>query len=381
MKKENLTGRSIENIRLNLQIKLTIVIVVLIFLIISLRTIFLGYVHQYIENTLLLNIISAGIGIVFGAVAAYFIISLFLKRPLNKLTEMANWFMEGDFTRRIDINTKDEFEQLAHAFNIVAENNQKLISEIKISSEQLAASAEELSASAEQAGKATEQISATTQEVAFGTEKQVQSVQETSRTINEMSVGSKQIATSSQQVSTTAVGASEKALQGNQAIKTAIKQMNSINSTVNGLSEVVKGLGNRSKEIGHIILDITDIASQTNLLALNAAIEAARAGEHGRGFAVVADEVRKLAEQSAQSAHQITQLVATIQDETSRAVQSMEKTTNEVVEGIGVVNKAGDSFEQVQHSINEVVTQIKEVSSSVQQMSAGTELIVHSVNR
>jgi methyl-accepting chemotaxis protein len=155
--------------------------------------------------------------------------------------------------------------------------------------------------------------------------------------------------------------------------------MHTINQTVDGLSKVVGELGERSKEINQIIAVITDIASQTNLLALNAAIEAARAGEHGRGFAVVAEEVRKLAEQSAQSAKQIYQLISTIQEETNLTVQSMDAAKGEVLSGIDVVNTAGNSFAQIERSINNVTVQIQEVSSAVQQMAASSEQIVQSM--
>jgi methyl-accepting chemotaxis protein len=195
-----------------------------------------------------------------------------------------------------------------------------------------------------------------------------------------MSIGVQEVAISAQNVSDSSVQASEKAREGNQAIQTAIKQMNHIHETVHGSAEIIKGLEERSKEIGQITRVITDISSQTNLLALNAAIEAARAGEHGRGFAVVADEVRKLAKQSNESAKQISDLISMIQVETNKAVQSMKTTTKEVIEGIDVVNTAGTSFEQIENVIKDVVSQIQEVSSEVEQMAFGTGQVVESIN-
>lgn len=124
---------------------------------------------------------------------------------------------------------------------------------------------------------------------------------------------------------------------------------------------------------------ITGIAEQTNLLALNAAIEAARAGEHGRGFAVVADEVRKLSEQSAESSKEISQLVSMIQSETIKVVQFMEEMTREVDAGIGYVNNAGESFAQIEGSINEVTAQIQGVSSAVNQLAVGAKQVEQSM--
>lgn len=255
-----------------------------------------------------------------------------------------------------------------------------LIDQVHVRAGRVASSAEELTFSSEEIGMATEHIAFTIEKVAIGSKNQVRSVEKSLEAMNIMSANVQQIAVIAEHVSNTSFETSEKAAEGNSAIQTAVRQIISISETVDELAVTVKALGERSKEIGQITEVITDIAEQTNVLALNAAIEAARAGNHGSGFAVVAGEVRRLAEQSAHSAQEIAQVITKIQDETSNVVQTMEDTTTEVAEGIGVVHIAGQSFEEIRRSVTEVANQIKEVSTAVGQMSSGTGQVAQSVH-
>jgi methyl-accepting chemotaxis protein len=301
-----------------------------------------------------------------------------ITKPLQKLMTVSKKISEGDLTVSAAIDRRDELGQLAKSFDEMRQSLRNILDEVNQSANHLAASAEELMASAEQSTKASEQISSTIQEVAQGTEQQVQSVESGYQVVNEMAASAQQITSNAQHVSTAAQEASSRAEAGNQAVEVAIRQMKAISETVNGLARAVQGLGERSHQIGKILDVITDIANQTNLLALNAAIEAARAGEYGRGFAVVADEVRKLAEQTSHSTQQIAELVASIQQETDKTVQSMETATREVTEGIDVVNTAGESFAEIKRSIAEVALQIQELTAAVAQLSSGASHMVES---
>jgi methyl-accepting chemotaxis protein len=329
----------------------------------------------------MIMMVGGGIILLFSILSAL-ILNRVIVRPIKRVNKQLKEIAEGegDLTRELTIKSNDELGEFAQSFNQMTANLRNLIRQVGSSTEQVAASAEELSATSEQASTASELIATTTQEVSAGTEKQVSSVEESSKAIHEMSAGVQQIAANANSASSKAIKTSETATEGNEAIQTAVKQMNSINHTVSELAQLIKGLGDRSNQIGEIVEVITDIAEQTNLLALNAAIEAARAGEHGRGFAVVADEVRKLAEQSSGSAQQITELISTIQGETTKAVQSMELGTKEVADGINVVNSAGHSFETIRHSINEVTQQIQEVSAASKQLTLSTEKVVSSID-
>lgn len=333
--------------------------------------------------------INSNLNLIYALLALFVVVSIVLflymrklvTKPIVAISKDVDRLAHGDLTLDpIAAASKDEIGTLITSFNKMVTDLRELVSQVRDSSENVASSAEELLAGAEQTNKATEYIASTMEELAAGTEQQVDGVKITSSGIQQMSEGFSTIALHTKQVSDSARVTLEKSAYGQQSIATVTKQMGSIQSNVDNLSHVVKGLGSRSEEIGNIIEVITGIAAQTNLLALNAAIEAARAGEQGRGFAVVADEVRKLAEQSAVSAQQISGMVNEIQSETEQAVASMGTVTAEVGQGIHVVHSAGDAFQQIQVSINEVSSQIQAVSTSVEGLAANAGTMVQSID-
>lgn len=305
------------------------------------------------------------------------IIAQIISKPILRISRAAESIASGDLTgEAIIVKGKDEISTLSHSFNKMVENLRQLIQSVSKTTEMVTASSEELTASAEQNSQASAKITETVQEVATGAGEQVDMVTKSSQAIEEMSIGVEQIAIRAQNVFASAQDAAHKSAEGNQMIQQAVTQMNAVNDSMNSLAGLMSGLGERSDEIGKIIDVITNISSQTNLLALNAAIEAARAGEHGRGFAVVAGEVRKLAEQSAHSAQQITELVGLIQKDTAHAIEAVAANGEDVMTGREVVQNAGASFELIQTTVNKVASEIEEVSAGSEQMSASTDEIV-----
>ncbi|MFY0546414.1 methyl-accepting chemotaxis protein [Brevibacillus sp. H7] len=329
------------------------------------------------------NIFYVQIGLIVIAILLSALVGQLVARsivnPLSMVVNAAQEIAQGRLHKQINLNRKDELGQLGEAFNQMSENIRALIAQVKQASGNVSASSIELMASAEQTKQAVNQIATMIQEVASGAEVQVYSVEESKIGINEMVVGIQRITETAVAVSESSQNSAKEAEQGNVSIQRVISQMGTIETSVGHSAAAVKELAEHSRSIGKIVNTISDIASQTNLLALNATIEAARAGEHGRGFAVVANEVRKLAEQTADSARQITQIIEEIQTGTNRAVETMNKGTEEVQIGITIVNEAGQAFEKILASTQHVADQIAEVSAVTEEISASSDQVAASV--
>lgn len=324
---------------------------------------------------IILTIAAIAIGVVVA-----FILANYIVKPVHRVVAKMDKIAEGDFTgEELTTRSKDEIGQLSNSVNAMTSSLKGLVESVQHVAEQVAASSEELSANAEQTTAATEHVVNLINEVAKGAEVSAEVATHSAQAMDEVSVGVQRIAESSSEVAGMAQQSTEIAKNGNEKIERAVGQMNKISESVESTSTVIKQLGERSKEIGAIVTAITEISSQTNLLALNAAIEAARAGEHGKGFAVVADEVRKLAEQSQNSAGKISEIIRNIQADTEHSIQAMVNVVAEVQAGTLDVNEAGEAFKQILAAELRVAEQIHEVSAISEQMSANSEEVSASV--
>ena len=296
--------------------------------------------------------------------------------PLKDLNDGAGMIARGDLTKYIKVKTRDEIGELASAFRTMTKSLRDLVSKVQISAQRVAGTSQELAASSEEMAASTSQVSSTIQQIASGALAQSEHAEIAEKEVNSMAEMVYRIARKAEEASEASKSVAETARIGGMAVKQATAKMNEIHVVVNDSAEIVKELGERSHRIGEIVSVITNIAEQTNLLALNAAIEAARAGEHGRGFAVVAEEVRKLAESSARAAEEISDLINSIQSETSKAVESMEYGAKGVADGSDVVNKALTSLEEIIRVVNTTIESVQEISGATKELSAVTETIV-----
>lgn len=337
------------------------------------------FIDDTVNSTVASHIIILVIMIIITVMAFMFYTGK-IRNRLQVITDAMVEAGKGNFTKTLVTDSEDEIGELTQSYNAMKSNLADIIGQVRYASEQVAASSEELMASAYQTTDAINQATHSLNQVASGAETMVNGAKESARAMEELAVGVQRIAESSSIVSEESTQAANESERGNETVQNAVNQMDSIELSVNDSAVLARQLGERSQTIGKIAELITSIASQINLLALNAAIEAARAGEHGRGFAVVATEVRKLAEQSAESAKQIDELIKGIQGDSQKSVYAMDRVIREVQSGKGLVNDAGNTFQMILHAIQHVAYKIQEVSAITEEISASSEEIAASVD-
>lgn len=311
------------------------------------------------------------------ALAIGLLLSRMIVNPIRSMVQAAERIAACDLTvGDINVKNRDELRHLATAFNQMKANLHSLISQVGSSAQHVAAASEALSSNSEQVSESSERITYTVQDISMGTDAQVRSVHLGVSIMEEMSAAVIQIASVTQSANHQSFLAQQEAGEGNAAVETAITQMNAIYQKMMELAESVQRLGQRSEQIINANAMIAGIARQTNMLALNASIEAARAGAAGKGFAVVADEVRKLSMQTGAAAEEVAHLVSSIQDETREVVSSTEAGSREVQTGLEVVGVARDTFKRIRDAMDEVARQIEEVAGSSAAISEKTRAAV-----
>lgn len=288
-------------------------------------------------------------------------------RPLKVITGNLNAVSngEGDFTCRLPLLTHDELRDVSAAYNLFAEKMSAIVQDIQSSTSQVLRSADDLTGLSSRYATNSQQQSRDAYDMAA----QVEILTYTLDSLADQSANVQLISGESSDHST----------RGGEVIHAAANEMHQIAQSVNESSQIIQDLGRQSDQISQIVNVIKEIADQTNLLALNAAIEAARAGEQGRGFAVVADEVRKLAERTSNSTQEITAMIEKIQSGTRLAIQSMDAGVKRVGEGALLAQQAGEAINQIKSGIGQVVSAVNEISTSLKEQAASNAQNAHKV--
>ena len=314
-------------------------------------------------------ILWAVIGMVAMALFAFAVFYILTSRmiigPVQEATGVANAIAEGDLSLQLAVHRNDEIGSLSTALNSMSSNLNQMVAKISGSAEQLASS--------------TEEITVSSREMASGAENQSRQMDSVSAAINELGATSTEVCNNTNEAAQAAEKASQAATSGGEIVRQSIDGMSRISSAVQDTADNVGELAKHSDQIGQIISVIEDIANQTNLLALNAAIEAARAGEQGRGFAVVADEVRSLANRTTVATQEIAEMIKNIQSGTESAVNSMSVGKQEVESGVELVAKAGSALEEIVTVVDSLSGRFQQIATAATEQSAVADEITQSV--
>ena len=329
--------------------------------------------------------------------------------PIDNVTAMLEDIAEGegDLTKRLRVEGKDEIAQLSARFNTFVGKVHDIVSQVAKAANLVTNSAQGVSATAEEVGCTSQSISETMgmvavgsrdqsttirssadamerlngaiSEVAEGAQSQAITVEQTVALIQQINEAIDQVAVRAQKAAANGQEVANVAIAGGEQVQEAVGSINRIMVATERVADIVRQLGENSNQIGMIVETISDIAEQTNLLALNAAIEAARAGEQGRGFAVVADEVRKLAERSSKAAANISELINNTLQMTEHAVAAMNDGSQEVSEGAKLANQAGKALSAIESAITTIMTQVEDISNASRDMNQSSNEVVQAV--
>lgn len=316
--------------------------------------------HSTYRTTIILMVVMGAI-ILCIAVGLTVLLTRSISVPIGRAVAVTEMLASGKLAMDVTVDRRDEFGDQAAALKGMVEKWRDIIGSIKTASDSVAAAGAQLSGSAVHMSEGAGQQAERAQQVATASE-------EMSQTVND-------IARSAENMSTVACQTASTAQSGGKTVAEAVREVEEIASTVSESADHITSLARLSQKIGDIIGIINEIADQTNLLALNAAIEAARAGEHGRGFAVVADEVRKLAERTTAATSEVSTIIQEIQRNVTSAVSSIDQVSARVERGVDLSNKAGAELDNIVKSVEDLQAMVQQIAVSLDEMTATSDQI------
>ena len=326
---------------------------------------------QPVWNSAIILLISS---FILGGIAIFFIVRS-ITIGLRRLVDFSEKVSEGDLTETLETKSKDEIGDLTRSFSKMSESLREVIRAVQHSVDNVASASEELTASASQTSQATEHITMSIEQFSNGNEAQNEKVESSTNQLVAMNEGLQGMSQTSSEVTAVSIQSTEAAGQGGRIVESTANQMKHIDTSVQEAEQVMKELEYKSKDITSILNVINGIADQTNLLALNAAIEAATAGESGRGFSVVAEEVRKLAVQSADSAKEIEKLIQEIVLEISKSQEMFKAVNREVNAGLGMTEEAKESFQNIYEAAEGMSKKLTQLNDTAVDLSSGSKLV------
>lgn len=326
-------------------------------------------------------IINTIINLVFTTLIASFFTRRIIIKPIKSLLAATKEIRQGHLDNTLQKKSNDEIGQLTDEFVLMKDSIKAMVDKVNETADMVNSSAEILTANAVETSHVSEQISAAIQSVAVGSEEQTRGMESVADAVAVVNNEIRDIAKNTEAMVISTNETVQGAKEGQAVVDSTVQQMSLIQNSVKESNTTIELLQERSQEIGQFLKVITEIADQTNLLALNAAIEAARAGEAGKGFAVVAEEVRKLAEQSNQSAKQIAVLVNEIQKDTLTSVKTMRRVTDEVKDGINITNNTKEKFNMISSSMENMSAQMENILDAAKNINASIVEVAGSVDQ
>ncbi|MGG0738371.1 methyl-accepting chemotaxis protein [Niallia taxi] len=326
-------------------------------------------------------VINTVINLVFTTLIASLFTRRIIIKPIKNLLAATKEIRTGNLDIDLQKKSNDEIGQLTDEFVLMKDSIKSMVDKVNETAGIVNSSAETLTANTVETSHVSEQISSAIQSVAVGSEEQTKGMESVADAVSVVNSEIMDIAKNTEEMVQASNDTVIKAKEGQEVVESTVKQMSLIQNSVKESNQTIELLQERSQEIGQFLNVITEIADQTNLLALNAAIEAARAGEAGKGFAVVAEEVRKLAEQSNQSAKQIAVLVNEIQKDTLTSVKTMRRVTDEVKDGINITNNTKEKFNVISSSMENMSDQMKNILAAAKNINASIVEVAGSVDQ